>query len=163
METQQKTHHKKTEALCEVLSQKTLFFRKKWLSARKHENRASAFGEMMFYDGLYGRALALEHSQWRRIAGFRSRMSVVDYERRLSEKAEKKQRFLNDPKFSMWFFSGSLGADYGSFQCEKCSRTFYHSPATITIGKETKYVCCCGHCTNEIIGKYYGERHEPYQ
>ena len=69
--------------------------------------------------------------------------------------------------YSQWFLRTSLDNDYGSFFCEKCNCTFYHSPSRITYGedgeedKEVIYNCCCGNCTNGII---YNDWHEkPYK
>lgn len=54
-------------------------------------------------------------------------------------------------KYAKWFFSDSLGADYGSFVCDICHSTFYHSPAEIHQGETKLHNCVCGICTNTII------------
>ncbi len=63
--------------------------------------------------------------------------------------------------YEMWFMQNRLGADYGSFLCDKCDRRFYHSPSTIYHDHQEKYSCCCGYCTNEMIYRDWGEK--PYQ
>lgn len=63
--------------------------------------------------------------------------------------------------YELWYMQNSLEADYGSFTCDKCGSSFYHSPSTIYYHHVVKYHCCCGYCTNEIILKEWLEK--PYQ
>ncbi len=67
----------------------------------------------------------------------------------------------NKHTYELWYMQTSLGADYGSFTCDKCSDLFYHSPSTIYYNHEVKYACCCGDCTNRIIFNDWGEK--PYR
>lgn len=62
---------------------------------------------------------------------------------------------------SPWFMSLSLGADYGTFDCDICHREFYHSPSEISRGDETLHKCVCGNCTNKIISQDHGTY--PYE
>jgi hypothetical protein len=58
--------------------------------------------------------------------------------------------------YEPWFMSDSLEADYGQYTCDRCQREFYHSPSTITSrAGTTVYTCCCGHCTNALLGRDY--------
>lgn len=83
-----------------------------------------------------------------------------EYEAFLKRKEAGKEKYLTSHKFLPWFLSGSMNADYGSFSCDKCGATFYHSPSTILLAGKEIYHCCCGHCTNRIIKGEGGE--EPY-
>lgn len=84
----------------------------------------------------------------------------IDYELRLEKKEERRIEFQTKHTYSMWFFSNSLGADYGQYQCNNCQRTFYHSPATIKLAAKVVYACACGYCTNNIIERDWNET--PY-
>ena len=63
----------------------------------------------------------------------------------------EEQVITNRHTYGMWFMSNSLTADYGTFECGQCGRTFYHSPSEIYKDGKTVYECCCGYCTNNII------------
>ena len=76
-----------------------------------------------------------------------------DWKARPAIKAERKAKFDSTYRVSLWFMQNSFGADYGIYVCDRCSRTFYHSPARVYLGKELKYDCTCGHCTNLLTGK----------
>lgn len=71
---------------------------------------------------------------------------------RAEKKAEKKKVFETTYRFGVWFMQTSLGADYGEYTCQKCKRTFYHSPCEIYLAKEKLYNCACGYCTNYYAG-----------
>lgn len=89
-----------------------------------------------------------------------SDMIRCEYEVRLERKARGRQDYLNKHRYTPWFIQTSLGADYGTFVCDRCGGTFYHSPSTITLADKTVHKCCCGHCTNTIINRDWHE--EPY-
>lgn len=72
-----------------------------------------------------------------------------DYQER--RKAKGQHKFLQTCHYNLWFFSGSLTADYGTFRCDRCGLTFHHSPSTITRAAKPVYTCCCGYCTNELV------------
>jgi hypothetical protein len=80
------------------------------------------------------------------------------YKSRLDWKEKKRIEFLTKRRYSVWFMQRSLSADYGTFTCDKCGSTFYHSPSIITKAREELYHCACGHCTNDIINQDWGER-----
>ncbi len=75
------------------------------------------------------------------------------YKARLKQKEEKRQAFLTKYRYNIWFYSNSLTADYGTFTCNICSVKFYHSPARIYLAGKIIHDCCCGNCTNNLIGK----------
>lgn len=62
--------------------------------------------------------------------------------------------------FSPHFMSKSMGADYGTFDCDKCHNEFYHSPSTIYLGEVLEYEHICGHCCNALIYPDHGV--EPF-
>jgi hypothetical protein len=86
--------------------------------------------------------------------------SQKEYQYWLAEKEKRRQNFLNKHRYATWFMQTSFGSDYGSYSCDKCGRTFYHSPSTITKAAKEVYHCCCGYCTNEIIKRDWNE--QPY-
>lgn len=89
-----------------------------------------------------------------------SDMIRSEYEVRLERKERGRQDFLTKHRYAPWFMQTSLSADYGTFVCDRCGGTFYHSPSTITLAGKTVHKCCCGHCTNTIINRDWHE--EPY-
>lgn len=89
------------------------------------------------------------------------RNELYAYEGRLKRKEENRQLFLTKYRYGIWFFSNSLHADYGTFICSKCGVEFYHSPARISLAGKVVYNCCCGNCTNYLIGEDYGKY--PYE
>lgn len=68
-------------------------------------------------------------------------------------KAKKRQEWETRFRFGTWFMQTSLGSDYGEYSCDKCGRTFYHSPCTIYLAKEKIHNCACGHCANYYAGR----------
>lgn len=79
---------------------------------------------------------------------------ISDHKRTESERIKLgKEKFETMHFYSTWFFGTSLTDDYGTYACDRCGRTFYHSPSKITLAAKTVYECCCGHCTNEIISR----------
>lgn len=70
---------------------------------------------------------------------------------RSTRKAERKAKFETIHRISVWYGHTSLGADYGSFSCQKCGYNFYHSPSRILFGKDEQYNCVCGDCVNSIL------------
>lgn len=83
------------------------------------------------------------------------------YKAKLKEKEEKRQLFLTKYRYGLWFFSNSFHADYGTFICSICGIEFYHSPARIYLAGKVIYGCCCGNCTNNLIGTDNGRY--PYE
>lgn len=84
------------------------------------------------------------------------------YKRAEIERVESgKQKFQTLHYYVPWFFGTSLRDDYGTYTCDRCGRTFYHSPSKITKAAKTVFTCCCGYCTNEIISRDHGS--SPYQ
>lgn len=67
------------------------------------------------------------------------------------EAATIERRFIEP-----WFNSQSLGADYGTYTCEICSREFYHSPSTVEKKDEVLHNCICGNCANKILAQDHG-------
>ena len=66
-------------------------------------------------------------------------------------KTERKLKFNQNYRVHLHFMSESLHSDYGTFNCDKCDGTFYHSPAVVYKGSDKKYSNCCGHCVNDIM------------
>ena len=83
-----------------------------------------------------------------------------EYQYRLQKKKERADELKTKHRYSPWFLQTSFGADYGTFVCDKCNREFYHSPSGSSLNGKKVYDCCCGHCTNEIIGRDWSEK--PY-
>jgi uncharacterized membrane-anchored protein len=137
--------------------------------ARKSENfnfhweRAKYYLELrrrvshlaFFSDGEFIQVNA-KYSRWADLWMAKSRWAA-----RLRHKEEGKAKFERTHKYSKWFFSDSLTADYGTFQCERCHNRFYHAPSTILKGAKQIYYCCCGNCTNTIIHADHGIN--PYE
>ncbi|KAB2913951.1 MAG: hypothetical protein F9K23_15900 [Bacteroidetes bacterium] len=77
------------------------------------------------------------------------------------QKEKRRTEFENKHTYSPWFYSNSFSADYGTYTCDSCQRTFHHSPSTIKLAGKVVYNCACGSCTNSII--YRDWRRNPYQ
>lgn len=122
--------------------------------ARKASNQEKYWEKAMKYQVAKSKSYAL----LRILRSYYSPKETYLSEKR--EKEERKQLFLNKHTYGMWFFSQSFNADYGSYRCGVCYRTFYHSPSTIKKAGKVVYGCACGYCTNEIIGADWNE--QPY-
>ncbi|WP_303019791.1 hypothetical protein [Parabacteroides goldsteinii] len=83
-----------------------------------------------------------------------------DYQYRLQRKTKRAEELKTKHRYSPWFLQTSLEADYGVFVCDKCGQQFYHSPSGISLNGIKVYDCCCGYCTNTIIGRDWNET--PY-
>lgn len=83
------------------------------------------------------------------------------YNAKLKRKEENRKIFLTQYRYGIWFFSNSFNADYGTFTCSKCGMRFHHSPARIYLAEKVIYECCCGYCTNSLIGTDNGKY--PYE
>ena len=160
----------KTEKLKRLNSsflEKKELHRKKMMRARKFETEEFHSEKYKLYYLLSSRASDLAYNIRRhflyekRITDWGDAENIkMDYRIRLSKKAKGRENYLTKHKYGLWFLGSSLGADYGEFTCDKCGCTFYHSPSEITLAGKVVYNCCCGHCTNSIINRDWGE--EPY-
>ncbi len=83
-----------------------------------------------------------------------------EYQYRLQRKKNRAEELKTKHRYSPWFLQTSLEADYGTFVCDKCGQQFYHSPSGISLNGKKVYDCCCGYCTNTIIGRDWNET--PY-
>lgn len=147
--------------------EKREFYRKKMMRARNIETCEINSEKYKLYYSLSRRASDLAYNVRRRFLYDKSIIdwgdadrAKIEYEVRLKRKAEGREIFLSRHKYALWFLGASLGADYGTFTCDKCGFTFYHSPSTIKLAGKVVYDCCCGNCTNSIINRDWGE--EPY-
>jgi hypothetical protein len=136
--------------------------RKKWQRARKPETSDHHYDKMRYYGDTYMRRVNLIFKLKYPKEPFESKPWVAerDWEIKKAIKEERRQKFLSRHLYSPWFMQTSFRSDYGSFSCDKCGSSFYHSPSEITLAAEMKYKCCCGHCTNEIIKRDWDET--PY-
>lgn len=111
----------------------------KYVQYINFQRRASKLALAIQYDRPLG-----EVPSWRYL-------DYRDYKaNRQRRKQERREKFNSTYRALLWFLSNSFGADYGSFNCENCSREFYHSPATIKKGKQLVHECVCGYCCNRI-------------
>lgn len=157
----------KLKRLNEFFSGKREFYRKKMMLARKIETCESAKEKYDLYYSLSRRTSDLAYNVRRRFLYDQKTIDWgdaenfrIEYNVRLQKKAEGRENFLTRHKYGLWFLGSSLGADYGTFYCDKCGSTFYHSPSEITLAGKVVYKCCCGNCTNSIINRDWGK--EPY-
>lgn len=146
----------KAIAVFNYINDKTKYYNKKWNRARKMETIDKHFETYKMYRDFSYRAQNLIFSlrrsekfgdgrQWFEMDGKRFK------EFRAKIKAERKLKFEQNYRVHLHFMSQSLHADYGTFNCDKCDRTFYHSPAVVYKGSEKKYDNCCGHCVNNMM------------
>lgn len=160
----------KLRALQTHIRQKEDFYKGKWNRARSHagiNNNYALYCQYREYDNRIYNLITLMRAMyesekekgWAR--EFKHSMELGRWKGRLARKEKGRQEYLTKHKYSPWFMSNSLGADYGSYTCSKCSRLFYHSPSTITRANKEIYHCCCGYCTNEIISRDWGK--DPYE
>lgn len=140
---------------------------KKMMRARKFETSEFHLEKFNLYHSLSRRASDLAYNIRRHllydksITDWGDAESIrIEYRLRLDKKAKGRDNYLTKHKYGLWFLGSSLGADYGEFTCNKCGCSFYHSPSEITLAGKVIYKCCCGHCTNSIIKRDWGE--EPY-
>lgn len=152
-------------ALFNYINDKAKFYNKKWNRARKMETIDKHFETYKMYRDFSYRAQNLIFSlrraekfgdgrQWFEMDGKRYK------EFRAERKAERKLKFEQNYRVHLHFMSQSLHADYGTFNCDKCDRTFYHSPAVVYKGSEKKYDNCCGHCVNNMM--HWNRQDEVY-
>lgn len=141
-------------------------YSKKAKRARSWEKRDDYDDLRRVYSQLQMRTIDLSFMVRARYADQRI-ISVVDSERirsdyqyRLQRKKERAEELKIKHRYAPWFLQTSLDADYGTFVCDKCNRQFYHSPSSISLNGKKVYDCCCGHCTNIIIGRDWDET--PY-
>ncbi len=142
--------------LFEKINAKTEFHYKKWNKARKRENIDFHYDKYVFYRGFSRRASDLIFSirKGEKFGDGREwfEMNADEYKQMiLKRKEENRLKFESNYRVYLYFFSESLGADYGTFNCDSCGREFYHSPSTVYLGAKRKYSCCCGHCVNTLM------------
>lgn len=134
-------------------------YNKKMKRARSFEKNEKYRSLAHFYSQLVKRTIDLYYlmrNSYLKILGhvdYSTEFIRADYNYRMKEKEKRAKEFRAKHRFDVWFMQTSLSADYGSFICDKCNRNFYHSPARITLAGKTIYNCCCGYCTNEIVGQ----------
>lgn len=141
-------------------------YSKKAKRTRSLEKREGYYDLRKMYSLLQERTIGLiflvrrRYANQRIIAEVDSEQIRSDYRYRLQKKKERTEELKTKHRYSPWFLQTSLNADYGTFVCDKCKRQFYHSPSNISINGKKIYDCCCGHCTNIIIGRDWDET--PY-
>ncbi|MEO9513232.1 MAG: hypothetical protein ABJN84_13570 [Flavobacteriaceae bacterium] len=78
--------------------------------------------------------------------------SAEEYVERINKrKAAAKEKFDSTYSAHLYFFQNSLYSDYGTYSCESCKITFYHSPSALYLGKEKQHECICGNCVNNFM------------
>ena len=143
-------------AVFNYINDKAEFYNKKWNRARKMETIDKHFETYKMYTDFSYRAQNLIFSlrraekfgdgrQWFEMDGKRFK------EFRAEIKEERSLKFEQNYRVHLHFMSESLQADYGTFNCDKCDRTFYHSPAVVYKGSQKKHSNCCGHCVNNLM------------
>lgn len=139
------------------IHEKEKFHYVKWNRARKSETQDFHWEKYKLYSSFSCRCGTLifalkssdkfgsEYSEW-------LRQTPEEYKERVKKrKDEGRLKFESQYRVYLHFFQNRLGADYGNFECDKCERTFYHSPSEVYKGKEKKYSNCCGNCVNSIM------------
>lgn len=150
--------YEKVTLLLESLRDKEANYRTKADRAKKPENYDTYYERSRIYSNARNRAFNL---QWSLISGNTPQWIIrSEYQYRLERKKERREKFLSTHRYSPWFLQTSLDADYGTFTCDVCYRTFYHSPSAIYKGPRKIYDCCCGTCTNGFILPDHG--HYPF-
>lgn len=140
--------------LVDLLEQKKNLYFEKAMRARSTTKHDYWYGKYSLI-----RKITYQYYENRRMAAYQfgevspvSEWLKSQYKRAEVERIESgKQKFLNMHFYSPWFFGTSLSGDYGTYTCDRCGRTFHHSPSKITRAAKTVFECCCGYCTNEII------------
>ncbi|GHU80126.1 hypothetical protein FACS1894145_5840 [Bacteroidia bacterium] len=144
--------------------EKEKLYRNKLFRSRKDSSIEYNRRKREIYSNLYKRASNLVYrldrlERGKDIIDYTDKIFIQgEYEATLKRKAERKEQFLSLHRYSKWYMSDSLGADYGLFKCDKCGYEFYHSPSTISLAGKTVYNCCCGYCTNTIIYNDYRKK-----
>ena len=130
------------------LCDKEDFHRKKWERARKNETRKYHYEKMRSYADHILRGMKLVSSlQYPSVFGttdvllrYDRENYVKQYKERIEkQKLEAKEKFESNYRIALWFYSESLTADYGTHQCDKCSRTYHHSPSEVYLGAKKEY------------------------
>lgn len=147
---------KKLQDFSQRVNEKRDFHHKKWDRARKSETMDFHFKRYRLFDNISYRITKLFFSLRRnRRFGEVSEWMKADPEfykkQKRKSKEEGKLKFDSNYRVYLHFMSESLSADYGTHTCDKCSRTFHHSPATVYLGKKKKYSNCCGYCVNNML------------
>lgn len=126
---------------------------KKWKRARVSKSIDFHFEKWKLYTKLIKRCSDLAYRIRKGKRAFEKDTCTDEFEYNVKQriKAKNREEFETLHRYGPWFMQCSLRSDYGTFTCDKCGSTFYHSPSTITKGVKTIYECCCGHCTNSII------------
>lgn len=76
--------------------------------------------------------------------------NLHNWQRRQDKKKEAAETFRRSYRVGLWFLQESLNADYGSFTCQSCHTTFYHSPRNVYQGAKQLYNCVCGNCADSF-------------
>lgn len=150
----------KAISLFDRLEAKRKFHNKKWDRARKWENQDFHYKKMRLYADI-------SHRAWKLVFAIRNKSRfgeqcvllrydkenyVKNYTERIKkQKEEAKNKFDSRYRISLWFYSESLTADYGTHQCDKCSRTYHHSPSEVYLGAKKEYSNACGYCVNNLL------------
>lgn len=150
----------KVRELNKIFQERLTFYWNKYRRARKWEIQEQHFQRWKLYNKLCRRISRLLYEMTRN-PDVKKEVDQdcirSEYRARLRRKAENKEKFMNLRRCTIWFMSESFGADYGEYKCDKCGRTFFHSPATIRLAGKVLYDCCCGHCTNDIMFRDWGK------
>jgi len=145
----------KVNKLWAYIDEKTTFHFNKSMRAKKSENIDFHFDLYKIYSDFQGRAMKLSfaiRSQRKFAEQLLYKTTPEDYLKwKKTHKEKGKLKFQSTYRVFLHFFSESLHADYSTFSCDSCNRTFYHSPSTVYLGKDKKYSSCCGYCVNTMM------------
>lgn len=143
------------------------FLKKKWMKARsvssidKYSEKTKQYRELAYRCSNLSYTLSLLQRLGKEKADEYDREWIKqEYNGRLNRKKNNRQKYLSLHQYVPWFMQLSFGSDYGTFKCDCCGGTFYHSPSTIKLAGKVRYNCCCGHCTNRIISRDWNS--SPY-
>jgi hypothetical protein len=121
--------------------------RLKYSRARKEETKRIWRAKLDFYSSLGKRCFRLLISDAEKPINAKK-----DYEDRQTLKKIRRERFENRVSIQCVFDGEHLGADYGTFECEDCSRDFSHSPRRILKNIKIIKECVCGRCAKNYSG-----------
>jgi hypothetical protein len=146
----------KAKALSDILFSKREHHDKKWNRARKRETIDFHYDRYKLFNDLSWRVYKLmnrikHQEKFGEIPYFMKIDPARWKERDLSRREVGRLKFESNYRISLWFFQERFNADYGTFKCDKCKSTFYHSPSEVRLGTKIEYSCCCGHCVNNML------------
>ena len=153
MDQEQKIE-KARDILISISSKEETYF-KKYDRARKPENREKWWDLYKKYQPWSYRAQDLFFNrQWSK--KFAQPHAIPEtpeewIERRDKRKAKLREKFETTYRVQLHFMSESLGADYGTYHCERCKSKFHHSPSTLFRGPIKIHEITCGNCVNSLF------------